>query len=360
MQPPNRAYVADYGANTVSVINTATNTVIATIPLGDDSPIAVAVDSSRARIYVTLHIPFGGTVSVIDTATNTVMATLTTGDGPFAVAVDLRRARVYVANIRSNDVSVINAYTNRVAPVRIPARDTPFAVAVDPSRARAYVANQDSQDVSVISTALPPFLAWLRARVVPWPRIPLRTKPDDVAVDPSRARAYVANYDAGTMSVINTATNTVIAEIRLRTRISDSPRAVAVDPSGARAYVTITGWPAAPPHRGADHVAVIDTNTNTVTARIPYAEQSALFASLLSHRQEVSVADGTPGPASRRPGRAGPPIWPRARRTEPARCPLRTSSRAGHSRFPARAPRAIYENQQARERTERNLSRDRD
>src|SRR5712671_3141612 len=74
------AYITNMGSNSVSVINTATNTVIATIPVGN-LPFAVAVSPDGRKVYVTddtsnLH---SDTMSVIDTATNTVTATIPVG-----------------------------------------------------------------------------------------------------------------------------------------------------------------------------------------------------------------------------------------------------------------------------------------
>ena len=48
------------------------------------------------------------TVSVINTATNTVIGSpITVGAAPFGVAVTLDGGKVYVANMYSNDVTVI-------------------------------------------------------------------------------------------------------------------------------------------------------------------------------------------------------------------------------------------------------------
>jgi len=79
-----RAYVANQASDTVSVIDTATNTVVATIVVGND-PYDVAVSPAGTRAFVTNA--FSGTVSVIDTATNTVVATIPVGDEPVGVAV---------------------------------------------------------------------------------------------------------------------------------------------------------------------------------------------------------------------------------------------------------------------------------
>ncbi|MBO0759270.1 MAG: hypothetical protein J2P54_25805 [Bradyrhizobiaceae bacterium] len=60
------AYVANDFSNTVSVVDTATNTVAATIPVGR-GPVGVTVSPDGSKAYVTNH--FSNTLSVIDTAT---------------------------------------------------------------------------------------------------------------------------------------------------------------------------------------------------------------------------------------------------------------------------------------------------
>ena len=80
----NRAYVTSPGEGTVSVIDTATNTVVATIPVGV-GPIGVAITPDGTRAYVTNG--DSNTVSVIDTATNTLVATVPVGVRPVAVAI---------------------------------------------------------------------------------------------------------------------------------------------------------------------------------------------------------------------------------------------------------------------------------
>jgi YVTN family beta-propeller protein len=53
------------------------------------------------------------------------------------------------------------------------------------------------------------------------------TNPIAVAVNPSTNQIYVANYGSGTVSVINGATNTVIATVT----VGNEPDAVALNPS---------------------------------------------------------------------------------------------------------------------------------
>jgi YVTN family beta-propeller protein len=88
-----RAYVANNGSgvccgggfagpSSVSVIDTASNTAIATIPAG--SPTAIAVTPDGAFVYLTDAIAHN--VSVISTATNTVVATVPVGTVPQGIA----------------------------------------------------------------------------------------------------------------------------------------------------------------------------------------------------------------------------------------------------------------------------------
>jgi YVTN family beta-propeller protein len=72
------------GSNTVSVIATATNTVVATVTV--HAPVAVAVSPNGQDVYVSKQ---DGTnkVRVIATATNTKVAAIPVGNGPLGVAV---------------------------------------------------------------------------------------------------------------------------------------------------------------------------------------------------------------------------------------------------------------------------------
>jgi YVTN family beta-propeller protein len=132
------AYITNLGSNSVSVIDTATNTVTATIPVGV-GPYGVAVSQDGSKLYVTNET--SDTVSVIDTATNTVIATIPVGTTPRGVAVTPRGSKVYVTNESSGgptSVSVIDTATNTVAAtIPVAAGSLPFGVAVNPDGSRS-------------------------------------------------------------------------------------------------------------------------------------------------------------------------------------------------------------------------------
>jgi YVTN family beta-propeller protein len=98
--------------------------VIGTIPLGAGaSPIGVAVSPAGARLYVANG--SGNTVSVVDTATNTVIGTIPTAV-PFGLSVN-DDGKIYVANVNSNTVSVINTCSNNKVIATIPVGTNSFA-----------------------------------------------------------------------------------------------------------------------------------------------------------------------------------------------------------------------------------------
>ncbi len=91
---------------------------------------------------------------MIDTATNTVEATtIPVGTSPRGVAVTPDGNHAYVANVISNNVSVIDTSTNTVVETPILVGDSPSLVAVAPDGKQAYITNLTSNNVSVIDTA---------------------------------------------------------------------------------------------------------------------------------------------------------------------------------------------------------------
>jgi YVTN family beta-propeller protein len=138
------------------VIDPRTNTVTATIPL-DTQALGIAVSPDGSRVYVTSNVA-SGTVSVIDTVSNIVIAAIPVGSAPYGVAVTPDGKKVYVANTNvgiagiTGSVSVIDAATNRVVDT-ITVGSSPIGVAVTPDGTRVYVANTGDNTLSVIDTA---------------------------------------------------------------------------------------------------------------------------------------------------------------------------------------------------------------
>jgi YVTN family beta-propeller protein len=243
-----QAYVTNEfdSPGTVSVIDTASNTVTSTITVGD-FPIGVAISADGARAYVA-NGGFSGTISVIDTTASppAVLATVPVGVGPFGIAVSADGTRAYVTNNGSDSVSVIDTTVSPptvVATVEVGRQ--PKGVAVTPDGERVYVANSGSDTASVIDMTVSP------PAVVGSP-IPLGGQPWGVVVTPDGTKVYVANANSNNVSVIGTSTNTVTATVAA----GGSPTGLAITPEGDNVYVA---------NASSNTVSVIDTTASSVT-----------------------------------------------------------------------------------------------
>ncbi|WP_438318790.1 IPT/TIG domain-containing protein (plasmid) [Streptomyces sp. HUAS TT3] len=236
-----RAYVANRGSNTVSVIDTATDTVTHTIPTGT-GPTFVAAGPDGTRVYVSVNTD--GLLSVIDTSSNTIVAEVPVGAGASVVGVTPDGAHAYVSVQNSDLVSVVDTTTNTVTGT-VPVAGAPIGLAVTPDGARVYVASLFSNTVSVIDTATDTVTG----------TVPVGPNPILVNAAPDGAHVYVTNVGDSTVSVIETATNTVTATVG----VSSQPRLVTVSPDSAHAFVA---------NFEPDTVSVIDTATHTVVENI--------------------------------------------------------------------------------------------
>jgi YVTN family beta-propeller protein len=97
-------YVADYGDNTVSVIDATAGRKTATVTVGNH-PKAIAFDAESKLVYVANT--GDDTVTVIDPANNGVVATLPAGRSPYALAVVPGSSRLYVANEADDNPSTV-------------------------------------------------------------------------------------------------------------------------------------------------------------------------------------------------------------------------------------------------------------
>lgn len=236
------AYITNFNSNTVSVIDTSSNSVVATVPVGT-GPVEAAGSPDGTRVYVTNR--DANSISIIDTATRTVVQTLATGSGPFGVSFTPDGTHAYLANNGGSAVQVIDTATGSISRTVI-VGFAPIGVAVTPDGRSVYVANFLSNSVSVIDTASNKVTA----------TVPAGPNPNWVAITPDGAFAYVTNFGSNTVSVIETGTNTVVATVT----VGSVPLEVAISPDGTRAYVT---------SRVTNNVSVISTANNAVLTTIP-------------------------------------------------------------------------------------------
>jgi YVTN family beta-propeller protein len=147
------AYVANGGANTVSVLDLVYLRPDRTLRVGTD-PTSMAVNpvKSKNEIYVVNAGPLtgSGSVSVIDAARNAVVATIGVHRRPFFISVDAAGRRAYVANSGSNTVSVLDLQARR----EIAAAGTgeaPGLAKISPDMRSLVVTNRGSGSVSIFA-----------------------------------------------------------------------------------------------------------------------------------------------------------------------------------------------------------------
>ncbi|HKY44653.1 MAG TPA: YncE family protein, partial [Pyrinomonadaceae bacterium] len=274
-----RAYVVNAHSDSVSVIDTATFSVIATIPVGS-SPSDVAVTPNGRFVYVANF--FGNSVSVISAATNTVVATIPMGTFVRGMAMNPNGSFAYVLGGSSANISVIDTATNTVVST-IPVSSA-SKLAIAPSGNLGYVTHGAFiKGVTVINTAT--------NSVVTHIPIPVDVT-DAPAVTPDGAFLYVTCQSFSTgpkLAVIDTATNTLVALVPLPGNFAPG---IAITPNGALAYVASNGGGVCcDSGRLPSSVSVIDTATNTEVANVPFGSLSPLAVAVTPDGAFVYVTD---------------------------------------------------------------------
>lgn len=302
------AYVANSGKvgnfYTVSVIDTADNTVKATVNLPDTKPTvhpyaySVAVGASGQKVFVGLKDT--NEVVVIDAATNAVINRIGLGtDSPGGLAVNAAETRLYVASSMSNTLIVINisgspTEVGRVA-VENAAISNPEGVVLNSAGTKAYVANSTKGNIAEIALDEASNV-YTRTNLIP---LGGNAQPMGLAMNSDGSKLYVSSLN-GTASIVNTSTrvatdltvnsgnlsvavtpdnskiyapssgfnnlyvingtNNNVTELGGQNSLLNSPWGSAVTPDGTKLYVTMNL---------SDNVKVFDTASNALTATIP-------------------------------------------------------------------------------------------
>ena len=215
--------------NTCDVGAYDTAGVLATITTGGTSPTGVAVSPNGTRAYATNA--GSNTVSVIDTTTNTVIHTTSVGASPEGVAVAPDGSQVYVSNFKAGTVSIINASNNTVVKTVTVGNHPTGIVQLE---SVVYVANAGSGTVSEIDT--------LHNDAVSSPGAfaSLGGEPTGLAADAPSNTLFVTNASANTLTTyfMGDPSNPVVAgEVSLPS--GSGPTDVAVSSAGA--FVALPG-----------------------------------------------------------------------------------------------------------------------
>ena len=250
-----RAYVANRGDGTISMINTATSQIMVSTPVGSGGAVTVqgvAASPDGRRVYADFYAAATGTrgVSVLHATTTGVLETISLGTGqpvplgsnPQGITVSPDGRTLYVANnFAGGGVTVIDVATKQqLATVTMGPGDVPRGVAPSPDGSRAYLAFAGANVIEVFDLAGRNVTA----------TIAMDAAPTSIAVSPDGGKVYVANELANSVSVIDATTNQVTATL---TGFA-TPVGIAVSPDGSHLLVVNKGNGTVTAVRMADNV----------------------------------------------------------------------------------------------------------
>lgn len=207
-------------------------------------PAHVIIDAQGKLAYATNS--EDNNVMVIDVAQKKVVGEIKTGKFPHGLRMSPDGREIYVANVNDNSISVIDITQSKEV-TRIPVGKAPVQVGFTPDGRRAYVALRDENSVAVIDTAQ-------RKQIG---TVAVGRNPIQVFATPDGRFIYVANQGTetnpdNTVSVIETTNNnSVVATIET----GKGAHGVVVSDDGRRAFIT---------NIEDDTVSVIDTATQKV------------------------------------------------------------------------------------------------
>jgi len=133
--------------------------------------------------------------------------TVAVGERPFAISIDEDGKRAYTANVKSNDVSVIDLAEHKIVATVAVGRG-PYGIAL--AQGRAFVTNQYSSTVSVID--LTDFKVIQSLKVGDYP--------EGIVADAQGNNLYVACWEANTLERINAKD----LEVTGKVEVGDGPR----------------------------------------------------------------------------------------------------------------------------------------
>lgn len=238
------AMKADRSADGIAMIDAATHTLVRTLPGGSD-PEQFDVSPDQTRLYVANE--DAGQATIVDIATGAVTATVPVGLEPEGVRVSPDGSVVLVTSETDHDITFIDTASGNVigqVDVGLRPRDIVFA----PDGRRAFVSAELNHHVAVVDMAA--------RTVVENIELPQQALPMGLAISADARTLYVANGRARTVSKIDLEGAEVAGDVEVGAR----PWGIALSPDGGRIY-TANG--------SSNDVTVVDARTLAIIARIP-------------------------------------------------------------------------------------------
>jgi YVTN family beta-propeller protein/YD repeat-containing protein len=265
-----RAYVVNQSRNNVSVIDTATHSIVATLPAGTLATFAV-ITPDGSRLYVLNRTAIS--LSVFDTVNNQPLTTiplLAASVSTMAMTPDGRN--VLITHPSNNTVSLVDTTTNTVAAL-IPVGPQPFRIFASPDNRRVHVHNSQTNTLSVIDVPSRSVVATIDTG-------PSTGFPAFGVFNADGSR-YYSDTQGNRVIVTDTATNTVTSITGF-----GSTRAGVLSPDESRLYV---GDLSIAPPQSQSGIVVVDTTTSAIVTKVAIGSGPSSIALTPDGRRLVAI-----------------------------------------------------------------------
>jgi YVTN family beta-propeller protein len=207
--------------------HTCAPTFLGTITVGNE-PRGIAIDSTRQRVYVANY--SSDSVSVIDSNTNTVIQTINGITYANGIAHDPLHNVLWVTNHSTDQVTPIQVNADATAFTPLPAiavGDMPWGVTYDPVHNYIYVANSLSDSITVINAETRAVVTTITGSNF--------LRPFHLAANPVTGKVYVVNF-GGPIHNVTVLNGTTISKV-ISLYDSKEPYGLAIDETRNLVYV---------------------------------------------------------------------------------------------------------------------------
>jgi YVTN family beta-propeller protein len=220
-----RLYVARAEADSVSVMETQTNSVVASVAV-QDFPVSCVPSHSGDYVYVTNR--QSGTVSVIRTSDNSVVHTIDAGYRLSSLALHPNDSLLYLGYADNSIVAVVHIDNDSLV-ARVEVGDVPSCIVAKPGGEYVCVISEAGKRVTVVRTADNTVVTSTN----------LSAGPVGCVFSPGGETAYVA-CSSGELALLRTTDLAVIGRVAYDSMGFGDLRYVAELPAGPCFYITET------------------------------------------------------------------------------------------------------------------------
>jgi YVTN family beta-propeller protein len=273
-----RLYVTNEVSGDMTIIDSATYNVIATVPLGK-RPRGIHASPDRKTIYVALSgSPIAGPgvdestlpppdksadgIGVFDVAQKKVVRVIKGGSDPENFDISKDGTQLYISNEDDAAVSVVDIASGTVVK-SAKVGEQPEGVKATPDGKLVYVTSEETGTIGVLDPVAGKILKTFK----------VGHRPRSVAFTPDGSKAYINAENDGTVVIVDAVKQKMTGSIPLGKAGVIKPMAVLLSPDGSKLFVST----------GRGHmVFTIDTATDKVLGSVEVARPSILRTDLLT------------------------------------------------------------------------------